>query len=287
MPEDAFHDQRDVVAGALDIYKCFDQIVPLLVEVTLSLAGCPWQVLGPYRDMMRGVRAVNMLPQGAGEPYQKRCSIPQGCPFSMMITALLLRPWILARRASGLIPRILADDLLLVATDQQDAEDGSFLPYFVDGMQHTIDFIHSMGGRVSFGRCVLMATSAAHRADLRGRAWGGQYSIPVRHHMRDLGAHLSFSGGGASITLSARSGGAGLALDKIKLLPVRHKAKLTLVRGKAYAMGLYGVEATPLNVATGSMLRSKAASAIIGKHQSMRAPEAVLARGQMGVGHLL
>ena len=95
--------------------------------------------------------------------------------------------------------------------------------------------------------------------------------------MRDLGAHLSFSGGGASITLSARSGGAGLALDKIKLLPVRHKAKLTLVRGKAYAMGLYGVEATPLNVANGSMLRSKAANAIIGKHQSMRAPEAVLA----------
>jgi hypothetical protein len=95
--------------------------------------------------------------------------------------------------------------------------------------------------------------------------------------MRDLGAHLSFSGGGASITLSARSGGAGLALDKIRLLPVRHKAKITLVRGKAYAMGLYGVEATPLNVANGGMLRSKAANAIIGRHQSMRAPEAVLA----------
>ena len=78
--EDASHDERAVIAGALDIFKCFDQIVPLLVEVTLSLAGCPWQILGPYREMMRGVRAVNMLPQGAGEPYQKRCSTPQGAP---------------------------------------------------------------------------------------------------------------------------------------------------------------------------------------------------------------
>ncbi|MFM7980446.1 MAG: hypothetical protein ACKPKO_14120, partial [Candidatus Fonsibacter sp.] len=66
-------------------------------------------------------------------------------------------------------------------------------------------------------------------------------------------------------------------MDKIKLLPLRHKAKTTLVRGKAYAMGLYGVEATPLNVATGGMLGSKAANTVIGKHQTMRAPEAVLA----------
>ena len=66
--EDAFHDQRDVIAGALDIYKCFDQIVPLLVEVTLSLAGCPWQVLGPYRDMMRGVRPSTCCPRELASP---------------------------------------------------------------------------------------------------------------------------------------------------------------------------------------------------------------------------
>ena len=44
--EDAFHDERAAIAGALDIFKCFDQIVPLLVEVTLSPAGCPGRSLG-------------------------------------------------------------------------------------------------------------------------------------------------------------------------------------------------------------------------------------------------
>ena len=41
-------------------------------------------------------------------------------------------------------------------------------------------------------------------------------------------------------------------------------------------MGLYGVEATPMTVTTGQLLRSRAADALVGRHQSMRAPEAVL-----------
>ena len=35
-----------------------------------------------------------------------------------------------------------------------------------------------------------------------------------------------------------------LALDKIRRMPVVHQTKVTLVRGKAFAMGLYGLEAT-------------------------------------------
>eukprot|EP00973_Karenia_brevis_P016016 2189874-Karenia_brevis.AAC.1 len=62
-----------------------------------------------------------------------RCGIPQGCPFSMMIIALLLRPWHLLttlglRRPrptrdnhpsttdSHVVPRSLADDLLILAS---------------------------------------------------------------------------------------------------------------------------------------------------------------------------
>ena len=124
--------------------------MPLLVEVALSLAGCPAQILGPYRDMMRGVMAVNMLPHGAGEPYKKRCSIPQGCPFGMMITALLLRPWISASRSAITIPRTLADDLLLIASAEADTEEESLLDVFTAGMQYTIEFVTDMGGPISF-----------------------------------------------------------------------------------------------------------------------------------------
>ena len=95
--------------------------------------------------------------------------------------------------------------------------------------------------------------------------------------MRDLGAHLTLSGVSAGVTLTARSSRAATALDRIRSLPIPAAKKATLIRGKAYAMGLYGVEGTPLNVSQGRMLRAKAADALVGKHQTMRSPEAALA----------
>eukprot|EP00974_Lingulodinium_polyedra_P052653 5064967-Lingulodinium_polyedra.AAC.1 len=50
------------------------------------------------------------LANGLGAPEHHRCGIPQGCPFNMMLVALLPRPWILAVRRAGAIPRVLADD---------------------------------------------------------------------------------------------------------------------------------------------------------------------------------
>ena len=69
-----------MLAGAPDIYKCFDQVAPLLAKTVLALAGLPQQVLGPYASMMDEVQVVNSLPQGAGVPYRRRCSIPRDAP---------------------------------------------------------------------------------------------------------------------------------------------------------------------------------------------------------------
>ncbi len=45
--EGAFHDSEDMLAGALDMYKCFDQKIPLLVEKLLStLRGFPGRFWG-------------------------------------------------------------------------------------------------------------------------------------------------------------------------------------------------------------------------------------------------
>ena len=103
------------MAGPLDICKCFDQIIPLLIDLVLHIRGLPWRVLGLYVRMMRGVQVVNMLPQGAGKPYRRRRSIPQGCPFSMIHIAVLLRPWISSNRGSAMIPPTLCYDLLLAS----------------------------------------------------------------------------------------------------------------------------------------------------------------------------
>ena len=84
---------------------------------------------------------------------------------------------------------------------------------FAEGIQSTISYVKDMGGRIVVNKCVLMATMARRRKVLRAREWGGGATMNVRHHMRDLGAHLTLSGCSAGTTLSARSSGAAMALD--------------------------------------------------------------------------
>ena len=59
---------------------------------------------------------------GLGEPYSKPTSIPQGDPLSMMVTSLLLRAWVEQMRAIEVKPRILADDLQLMAMGEGHLE---------------------------------------------------------------------------------------------------------------------------------------------------------------------
>ncbi len=58
----------------------------------------------------------NSLAQGMATKYHKRCSIPQDCPLSMLILALLTRPQIIKmKQAPCFHPRVLADDMLPAA----------------------------------------------------------------------------------------------------------------------------------------------------------------------------
>eukprot|EP00969_Alexandrium_andersonii_P058265 2566273-Alexandrium_andersonii.AAC.1 len=52
--------------------------------------------------------------QGAvGAPTRKLCAIPQGCPLSMLMIALLATPWLRGLESiPGVVGRALADDLL-------------------------------------------------------------------------------------------------------------------------------------------------------------------------------
>ena len=43
--EEAALTGSNIAGAAVDIYKCFDQVVPLLGQVLMHLAGMPWQIL--------------------------------------------------------------------------------------------------------------------------------------------------------------------------------------------------------------------------------------------------
>ncbi|WP_353239581.1 hypothetical protein, partial [Limnohabitans sp.] len=287
--EDIFHAGGDIAGATIDIYKCFDQIVPVLGQALWHLAGMPERVLLPYRSMMANVKVVNVLPQGAGTPYRRACSIPQGCPLSMMVLAIITRPWIMLMRSMQVMPRTLADDLMLCVTSdaspESDGEEADMVDTLVLAVDATLEFIHDMGGKPSPTKSAVLASSAAHRKRLRAQKWGAQRClIQVRHSVRDLGSHLTVSGAPTGGTLNRRADKAAVIMDRIKALPVPVERKGQLVVGKGYAMGLYGIEATPINVSALRRLQGRAASALSGRHQSMRCPEVVLARiGATGI----
>eukprot|EP00969_Alexandrium_andersonii_P014016 611272-Alexandrium_andersonii.AAC.1 len=54
---------------------------------------------------------------GRGSPVFRKCSIPQGCPFSMNFLCLIMRVWVSVMGAEFpfVQVRILADDLLLAS----------------------------------------------------------------------------------------------------------------------------------------------------------------------------
>eukprot|EP00973_Karenia_brevis_P084253 11692159-Karenia_brevis.AAC.1 len=116
MLEDCYIQNIAAIGGSVDIFKCFDQIIRLLVYVILLLSGFPIKVLTAYINYQEQAQIYFSFAGHIGTPHKHLCGIPQGCPFSMMVIALLLRPWHLLAKAARVIPRALADDLLLLAT---------------------------------------------------------------------------------------------------------------------------------------------------------------------------
>ena len=101
--------------GATDIFKCFDQIVRPLLYYLATVAGIPLQIANAYRKYHEHSDVFNSLALGLAAPYRRPNGIPQGCPLSMMFVALLLRPWMKITSSVDVIPRTLADDLLLLS----------------------------------------------------------------------------------------------------------------------------------------------------------------------------
>ena len=87
-------------------------------------AGMPLDILETYANFVDrlGIRMQIGTSigkeQSIGKEHQHRCSIPQGCPFSMSLLALLMKVWINLMQELGVVPRTLADDLFFYAHGQ-------------------------------------------------------------------------------------------------------------------------------------------------------------------------
>ena len=131
-----------ISAGSVDVFKCFDQIIKQLITKIAELAGMPVDVLETYKAFLEQMSIRQQIGNTLGQEHQHDCSIPQGCPFSMSLIGLLMRPWVGLMRETGVEPRVLADDLFFHATGKRHAT------LATDAMKASLEYFEDIGAKV-------------------------------------------------------------------------------------------------------------------------------------------
>ena len=163
-------------------------------------AGMPKRVLQAYSTFLEQLLVYNTVMGGMGTPYRRRCGIPQGCPFSMAMVALLMRGWVIAMRGyTGVKATILADDVLLIATGVNMAKS------LAGTINETHRFLHALGARVAPEKSYNFSTHAPTKKWLEDTWWHHiQAKIEVLKDFRYLGSHINVGLSCKSATLEAR-----------------------------------------------------------------------------------
>ena len=77
---------KEMTADSIDVYKCFNQINRKLIYRLAKEAGMPRQVLDTYFQYIDDLDIRFQIGKTFGKSHIGKCSIPQGCPFSMNIS---------------------------------------------------------------------------------------------------------------------------------------------------------------------------------------------------------
>ena len=208
----------------------------------------PEGVAKAYEEYISNLKVYNCLAGGMGTPYRRRCGIPQGCPFSMTIVALIMMPWIMIMRTyAGISCFILADDVLILGTGIK------MVSNFAKALDATHEYLHLMGAKVAPDKSYNFASCKKARGWLRTTLWKRIDSgIEVIQDFRYLGARLTSAKATCSSTLDKRWGKAIQQLRKLRYCPATAEAKAKVILAKVYAAAMYGVEAaqaSPLKMA--------------------------------------
>ena len=227
--------------GAADIHKFFDQIQRKLVYEIAELAGMPKGVLLAYKNFLENLSIYNGIGNHVGYKYSRKCGIPQGCPLSMTIVALLMRAWAIELRVMHVDTKVLADDVLIVAKGRR------MLRQYTKALNYTHQYLQDMGSKVAPSKSYNFATTELGRKWLAGTWWKKiQSNIEVVKDMRYLGGHLSTTAKLSRATIEARCEAGLMQLTKLRHVNAASGDKVKAILTKVYAGIMYGIEGSDI-----------------------------------------
>ena len=146
----------------------------------------------------------------------------------MMVTALLLRPWIEQMKSVAAEPRVLADDLQILTTGPRHLEN------YVHASDLTHAHLHDMGAKLAAHKSISFSSEGL------ARKWLKQHNcrrlgckIPVITDAIDLGAHFDATKGRMrGTTLTKRMISAARATDRLGRMKAPYEKKTKVIRAK-------------------------------------------------------
>ena len=178
--------QKGVAGGAVDVHKCFDQVVRPLLYWLLLLGGLPPAILTAYTNHIEALQIHFSFASHIGQGHRHPCGIPQGCPFSMVFITFLMYPWHKFISTFHVQPRALADDLMVIEIGNKA------LHRFQQGFSATLIFPSHLGAKIAHTKSVLFATLRDYREWLAVKQWPViDAIIPVLTSFRHLGDMLN------------------------------------------------------------------------------------------------
>ena len=162
-----------------------------------------------------------------------------GCPLSMVMVALIMRPWIiLMRNVPGIACYILADDVLVWA------EGELMVGHLAKALDTTHEYLHDMGAKVAPSKSYNFASDSKAAKWLKETIWDHLHAkIEVVSDFRYLGAHLTTRLSPTSSTMEARWEKALNQLKRLRYVPATAEAKVGIIIAKTYVAAFYGIEA--------------------------------------------
>ena len=259
------HDS-DFAGASADIYKCSDELQRSLIKAILKTAGMPDKVRVPYMNYVNSFTIFKTIAGYMGQEYTKNAGMPQGDPLSMLVVALVMRAWVVQMTTLGVEPRILADDLLIVAAEdtgdlnlyngerppcpeqsemgESKCDSSKHLRRLLDAYDTTHKHPQDIGAEISLEKCYTFASTTKNRDWLKKHIWrrlGEKVSVLL--HIRDFGTHLSTSKVGIGTTLTKRLDKATNSIKRLKYVKTDLRAKTKAILAKILNAALYGCEA--------------------------------------------